>query len=118
MNIKHYIRLMTLAERFRLKASRFGILIPDSLHYIGGSDNLPPPLSPEKELIVFMHFPVVFGDKASLEILEVLKKHGIKRCYYGHVHGTYDIPAVFTQDEITFTITSADFLNFVPKIVN
>ena len=49
MNIKNYIRIMTLAERFRLKASRFGLLIPDPLHYIGGSDNLPPPLPADKE---------------------------------------------------------------------
>ena len=51
MNIKNYIRIMTLAQRFRLKANRFALLIPDPLHYIGGSDNLPPPLSPEKELM-------------------------------------------------------------------
>ncbi|MBE7017726.1 MAG: RNA polymerase sporulation sigma factor SigE [Ruminococcaceae bacterium] len=49
MNIKNYIRIMTLAERLRLRACHFGLIIPDSLHYIGGSDNLPPPLSPEKE---------------------------------------------------------------------
>lgn len=49
MNIKNYIRFMTLAQRLRLKVGGLGLLLPDSLHYIGGSDNLPPPLSPERE---------------------------------------------------------------------
>ncbi len=74
--------------------------------------------SPEKELVAFMHFPVAFGGKTSEELLAVLKKHGIKRCYYGHIHGTYDIPASFVEEDVTFTLVSADFLDFVPKIVN
>lgn len=49
MNIKNYIRFMTLAQRLRLKVGGLGLLLPDPLHYIGGSDNLPPPLSPERE---------------------------------------------------------------------
>jgi predicted phosphohydrolase len=65
-----------------------------------------------------MHFPVAFGGKTSEELLAVLKKHGIKRCYYGHIHGTYDIPASFVEEDVTFTLVSADFLDFVPKIVN
>ena len=74
-------------------------------------------LYPEKELLVFMHFPVVFADKVSEEILAVLRRHGIKQCYYGHIHGAYDAPASFTHEEITFTLVAADFLDFVPKIV-
>ncbi len=74
--------------------------------------------APEKELVAFMHFPIVFGDKASEELLAVLKHHGITRCYYGHIHGTYDIPPSFVHEGITFTLVSADFLDFVPKIVN
>lgn len=49
MNIKNYIRIMSISAKIRQKLGRLGLLLPDPLHYIGGSDNLPPPLSPEKE---------------------------------------------------------------------
>ena len=40
----------------------------------------------EKEIIAFLHFPPVFNGYKCAEIIQVLKKHGIKRCYNGHKH--------------------------------
>lgn len=71
----------------------------------------------DKPLYVFMHFPVVFADKVSEDILAVMKANGIRKCYYGHIHGTYDVPSSFFYEGIEFILVSADFLNFVPKIV-
>lgn len=73
--------------------------------------------SPEKEILAFLHFPAVWSDKTSEEILAVLKEYGITRCYFGHIHGTYDAPAVFDAEGIRFTVTSADFLHFTPLFV-
>ncbi|MCL2517389.1 MAG: metallophosphoesterase [Oscillospiraceae bacterium] len=68
----------------------------------------------DAETIVFMHFPPVFKDYVCAELIDVLKKHGIRRCFYGHIHSAYDIPSVFEHEGILFEIVSADYLNFVP----
>ena len=74
-------------------------------------------LNPDFEKVVFLHFPPVWGDFVCEEILSVLKEFGVKRCYFGHIHGLYDIPASFEHDGIKFIMTSADFLNFIPLFV-
>jgi len=68
----------------------------------------------EREKIVFLHFPPVFREFRCDEIVEVLKRFGVRRCFYGHIHGVYDIPGSFTDSDITFTMVSADYLNFTP----
>ena len=73
--------------------------------------------SEEKEILVFLHFPPVYRDYVCDEIIDVLHRYNIKRVYYGHIHGVYNIPAAFEYEGITFTITSADYLNFVPLLV-
>ena len=73
---------------------------------------------PEKEILVFLHFPAVWSGKNSDEILAVLKEYGIRRCYYGHIHGSYDTEGDFEAEGIRFFITSADFLHFTPKIIH
>ena len=71
-------------------------------------------LAPEKEKLVFLHFPPVFRDFCCCEIVSVLKEFHIQRCFYGHIHGVYDVPGAFTHDGIRFTMVSADFREFVP----
>ena len=73
---------------------------------------------PDKEIIAFLHFPVIWAGKTADEILAVLKEYGIRRCYYGHVHGTYDVQGDFESEGIRFSVTSADFLHFTPKIIH
>lgn len=73
--------------------------------------------SSEKEIIVFLHFPPVWGDFICTPIIDVLEQYEIKRCYFGHIHGNYACPEIFKYKNIDFNIISADFLNFIPKIV-
>jgi len=73
--------------------------------------------SPEKEIIVFLHFPVIWGGKVSEELFSLIKAYGIRRVYFGHIHSSYDMPSDFEEDGVHFTLISADFLNFIPKIV-
>ena len=75
-------------------------------------------LDPTREKLVFLHFPPVWGDFVCEEILEVLKSFGVKRCYFGHIHGLYDIPSNFVYGDVKFIMTSADFLNFIPLYIN
>ena len=66
--------------------------------------------------IVFLHYPPLFGDLRCEPILEVLKRFGVKECYYGHLHGSGAISlAVEGEAEgIQFRLISADHLDFTP----
>ena len=70
------------------------------------------------EPVAFLHYPVVYESGVCKELLEVLKKYSIKRCYFGHIHGEktgrYE---KYTYEGITFSLVSADFLAFCPKKV-
>ncbi|MBQ2726677.1 MAG: metallophosphoesterase [Clostridia bacterium] len=66
------------------------------------------------ETLLFLHFPPVYGDFVCDPILDVLVKHGVKRCFYGHIHGNYTCPAKTEYRGIEFTMISADFLDFYP----
>lgn len=74
-------------------------------------------LSEENEKIVFLHFPPVYNDYVCREIIDVLHRHNVKRVFYGHIHGVYSLPSSFEYEGIVFSITSADYLNFVPTLV-
>ena len=69
----------------------------------------------DKEKVVFLHYPPVYGDQCSAEILDVLLKYNVKRCYYGHIHG-YGINNALNglYAGIEFKLISADALGFCP----
>ena len=73
--------------------------------------------SPEKEIIVFMHFPPFWNGKASDGLIHILKTYDIKRVYFGHIHGNYTIPPHFSYNGIEMHIISADYLKFVPMLI-
>ena len=73
--------------------------------------------SPEKEIIVFMHFPPFWNGKASDGLIEALKEYGVRRVYFGHIHGNYTVPPHFNYEGIEMHIISADYLKFTPKAV-
>mgnify|MGYP000476567614 FL=1 len=50
--------------------------------------------------------------------MRVLEDEGIRRCYYGHLHGPATRAAVTGEREgIRFSLISADYLSFCPKLV-
>ena len=70
------------------------------------------------ELIVFLHYPPLSQEQKCDEIMQVLIKHGIERCFYGHLHGGSCLYAVQEKvDGIEFFLVSADFLQFCPRIL-
>lgn len=89
------------------EASRLRSSIASGLRISGGD---PTPLR------VFCISPLCFLVKCE-PILSVLKETGIRRVYYGHIHGNTAIPRSFELQGITFSIISADYLNFTPVIV-
>lgn len=70
-----------------------------------------------EQILVFFHFPPVFGSFVCDEIVDILLEYDIKHCYFGHIHGTYNIPRTTNYKGISFSLISSDYNNFVPMIV-
>ena len=70
-----------------------------------------------EQILVFFHFPPVFNTFVCDEIIDILLEYDIKNCYFGHIHGTYNIPRNISYKGINFSIISSDYCNFVPMIV-
>ena len=70
-----------------------------------------------KPILCFLHFPPVWNGTACAPFIDTLKEYQIDRCYFGHIHGSYDAPPYFEHDGISFTMISADYLNFIPRII-
>ena len=71
-----------------------------------------------ERIIAFLHYPPVTLLEKCDEIMNVLKTYGIKRCYYGHLHGPSLRGAVNDEvDGIRFELISADHLRFCPRLI-
>lgn len=72
----------------------------------------------EGEKIAFLHYPPVTSKDVCAPILDVLYRHGVRRCYYGHLHGS---AAHFAFEGeyggIQYRLISADRLGFTPLLV-
>ena len=67
------------------------------------------------EPVVFLHYPPLYGTEYNYDILDVMYRHNIKRCFYGHVHGKGHKYAVNGErDGIEFRLVSADYMQFCP----
>ena len=66
------------------------------------------------EPVVFMHFPPVFGAYRCEQFIDVMLSYNVRRCYFGHIHGKYDVPPKINYRGIDFYMGSADFLFFKP----
>lgn len=71
----------------------------------------------DKEIIVFMHYPpitkakIITGQEA--KFVELMRKYKVKRCFYGHLHGSSISDAVEGNIEgIELKLVSADGLDF------
>lgn len=70
------------------------------------------------EKVAFLHYPPVTNDSFCEEICSELVKGGLKRCYYGHLHGASTAYS-FNGEMfgIEFKLVSADYLKFCPKLI-
>lgn len=71
-----------------------------------------------KTPVVFLHYPPVYGENESPQILDVLTRHHISDCYYGHIHASgcrYAIDGTYLG--IRFHLVSSDYLCFDPLLV-
>lgn len=65
--------------------------------------------------MVFLHYPPMYKGYVCEEIIELLHKYGVRRCFYGHLHGQSHGLALEGQwDGIEYRLLSADKLDFQP----
>lgn len=71
-----------------------------------------------KEKIVFLHYPPVTRNSVCTPIVELLEKYGIKKCFYGHLHGEaakYAFEGKYGTAE--YKLISCDRLKFTPYLI-
>ena len=72
----------------------------------------------EKPKLVFLHYPPRYKGYECREILELLEKYEVRRCFYGHLHGGSHKLAMEGQwDGVKFRLVAADYLGFKPYSV-
>ena len=72
----------------------------------------------QKEILTFLHFPPVWNGRVVTPFTEVLARHGVRRCYFGHIHGNYTASPHFDHEGIEYMLISADYLDFIPRIIS
>ncbi len=72
----------------------------------------------DKEKIVFLHYPPRYKGYECTEILALLAKYDVRKCYYGHLHGaSHGLAMEGVWDSVDFRLVAADHLNFKPYMV-
>lgn len=69
----------------------------------------------EAEKLCFLHYPPLYTGYRCPEILALLQKYGVKRCFYGHLHGASHKRRIEGDCGGTdFALVAADYLGFTP----
>ena len=69
----------------------------------------------EQEKLVFLHYPPRYKGYECPEILALLERHGVRRCFYGHLHGgSRSLAREGLWSNIDYRLLSADQLDFRP----
>jgi len=70
----------------------------------------------DRQKLVFLHYPPVYGDYRCEEILALLEKYDVRLCCSGHIHGK-GLAQIFQGrlGRTEFMTVSADYLSFKPR---
>lgn len=72
----------------------------------------------EKSKLVFLHYPPRYRGYECREILELLEKYEVRRCFYGHLHGdSHKLAMEGLWNGTEFRLVAADYVNFRPVTV-
>lgn len=72
------------------------------------------------ELTAFLHYPPVYDTMECRELLDILVEQGVKKCYFGHIHGQYAAKKALVGEYrgIHMRLISCDFVNFCPVLIS
>ena len=69
----------------------------------------------EKQKLVFLHYPPRYKGYECPEILALLEKYEVRRCFYGHLHGgSHKLAMEGLWDNVDFKLCAADYIGFKP----
>ena len=72
----------------------------------------------EHEKLCFLHYPPRYGSYVCQEIVQMLEKYNVRRCWYGHIHSYGHKNAVQGPTAgIDYRMVSADYVNFAPVLI-
>lgn len=73
-----------------------------------------------KPIYCFLHYPPIYQGYKCPEMLELLDKYKVERCYYGHLHGyTHRRAFEGMREKTEYALIAADYVAFQPvKICN
>ncbi len=67
--------------------------------------------------IAFLHYPPIYGISCNYPMLEVLWRHPVTDCWYGHVHGRsqHRFAVNGERDGICYHLIAGDYVQFIPQ---
>ena len=69
----------------------------------------------DRPKLCFLHYPPRYRGYTCPEILELLRRYGVGRCYYGHLHSeSHRLAIEGSFDGTEFSLVAADYTNFRP----
>ena len=72
----------------------------------------------DKPKMVFLHYPPKYKGYECKEIIALLHKYDVRKCFYGHLHGaSHGLALEGVWDGIEYRLVSADKLCFKPHLV-
>ncbi len=70
------------------------------------------------DILLFLHYPPVSQNGQSNEITGIIKKYGIKKCFFGHLHGEAARYAFEGRlNGVDYKLISCDRLKFTPYLI-
>jgi len=73
--------------------------------------------NPDAKLLVFTHYPIVFGDFINYEFIDILYKYEVNTVYYGHLHNVKESQLDKSYLGIDFHLIAGDYIGFDPVLV-
>lgn len=69
----------------------------------------------EKPKLVFLHYPPRYKGYECPEILALLEKYDVRRCFYGHLHGgSHKLAMEGLWNGVDFKLCASDYIGFTP----
>ena len=69
----------------------------------------------EREKYCFLHYPPLYQGYRCQEIIDLMERYGVTRCYYGHLHGgSHRLAVSGAQGKVEYHLVAADYLGFRP----
>ena len=70
----------------------------------------------ERPKLCFLHYPPCYQGYVCREIIALMERYGVERCFYGHLHGgSHRLAVEGRYGGIEYHLVSADYLGFRPQ---